>query len=138
MEQYKSEVIFILVREASLDLTLCEKCPNMEFFLLRIGENTDRIWTHFTQCDSIWMSTNVLYLPTYIKMLNYKLIFVTLQCLHNSACTFYKSKYLTTLLRKLKKFFTFTNSSFWCKLNYSYLCSTKVDLFICLSLFRVS
>ena len=53
MEQCKSEVIVILVRETSLDVTLCEKCPNMEFFLLRIRENTDRIWTHFTQCDSI-------------------------------------------------------------------------------------
>ena len=33
---------------------LREKCPNTEFFLVRIRENTDqkklRIWTFFTQC----------------------------------------------------------------------------------------
>ena len=33
--------------------TLCGKCPNTEFFLVRIQENTDQkeicIWTFFTQ-----------------------------------------------------------------------------------------
>ena len=37
------------------EVTLREKCPNMEFFLIQMRENTDqkklRIWTHFTQCD---------------------------------------------------------------------------------------
>ena len=35
--------------------TLCEKCPNTEFFLVRILPYSDqkklRIWTHFTQQD---------------------------------------------------------------------------------------
>ena len=47
----------------SVSLTLREKCPNTEFFLVpiflysvRIQENTDqkklRIWTLFTQCNA--------------------------------------------------------------------------------------
>ena len=35
-------------------LSLCKKCPNTEFLLVRIRENTNqeklRIWTLFTQC----------------------------------------------------------------------------------------
>ena len=38
-------------------LPLREKCPNTEFFLVRIFLYSDqkklRIWTHFTQCSSL-------------------------------------------------------------------------------------
>ena len=41
-----------------------KKCPNTEFFLVRIQENTDqkklRIWTLFTQC-----TVNIRLFPTY-------------------------------------------------------------------------
>ena len=37
--------------------TLCETCPDTEFFLVRVCENTDEkklcIWTHFTQSHSL-------------------------------------------------------------------------------------
>ena len=39
------------------ELTLRENCPNTEFFLVRIQENTDQkkvcIWTLFKQCHCI-------------------------------------------------------------------------------------
>ena len=42
-------------------LSLREKCPNKEFFLGRIRENTDerklRIWTIFTKCFMKWLIT---------------------------------------------------------------------------------
>ena len=48
-------------------LSLCENCPNTEFFLVRIfsvlGLNTDqkilRIWTLFTQCFLTKAATNL-------------------------------------------------------------------------------
>ena len=81
----------------SLIATLCEKCPNTEFFLVHIfphsdcilrdskyfsvfspnGENADhkklRIWTHFTQCKATLTSftfENVYQILTFISVGN--------------------------------------------------------------------
>ena len=48
---YDNEVVI----QAFIELTLREKCPSTEFFLVRIQENTDqkkpRISTLLTQCN---------------------------------------------------------------------------------------
>ena len=86
--------------------TLCEKCPNTEFFLVcifyiqpeygglrsksphsvRIQENMDqkklRIWTHFTQCKSHSKSTeeNSWRKVTLLKSLFFMVILLNIYC----------------------------------------------------------
>ena len=65
------------LRKEMLILTLREKCPNKEFFLVRIfpfsdwiRENTDqkklRIWTLFTKCKYWWLNSLELQCTNYV------------------------------------------------------------------------